>query len=171
MMSESNPLKNTPGQREFIADSDVLVDLLRQTLSNGNTFRFTATGRSMEPFIHSGDTVSIAPLEPSKIRIGDVLAFTHPLDGRLLAHRLIRIKGDDYLMKGDASHDQPDGWVRPDALLGRLIHVERGNLKVLIGLGVEKALIALLSRENYLVPLLNGLRSVKYFFVKTLSSK
>jgi len=171
MTPKENTLNKKDGEREFVADTDLLIDLLRQTLSNGKTFRFSAKGRSMEPFIRSGDIISITPLSPQKPRVGDILAFVYPLDGRLLVHRMILIRGNHYLMKGDASTNQPDGWVKPETLLGRVNRVERGNRKVMIGLGVEKALIALLSRENYLVPLFDRLRSIKLFFEKSLAIK
>jgi hypothetical protein len=164
MSLTENPLNIEPAQGEFVAETDVLIDLLLQTLSHGNTFRFNASGRSMEPFIHSGDTVSIVQLLSSLPRLGDVLAFIHPLDGRLLLHRMIQKKGNEYLMKGDNLSDYSDGWVSAQQLLGKVSHIDRGDRKIWFGLGVEKRLIALLSRWNWLVPMLNRLRAFRLFF-------
>lgn len=163
-MTRSNKTPNYEApQVERVADTGVLTDLMRETLAHGNTFRFRAPGRSMEPFIRSGDTVSIAPFSPSQPQLGDVLAFLHPLDDRLLVHRLIQIKGNKFLMKGDNTRDHNDGWVSTPHLLGRVKQVERGKRKITFGLGVEKHLIALLSRRNWLVPIVNHLRRVKQF--------
>ena len=136
---------------------------MRETLAHGNTFRFRAPGRSMEPFIRSGDTVSIAPFSPSQPQLGDVLAFLHPLDDRLLVHRLIKKDGGKYLVKGDNLLDHNDGWASADRLLGKVTRVDRGDRKIRFGLGFEKVVIALLSRRNWLVPIVNHLRRVKQF--------
>ncbi len=157
------PIKNEDKAEAIIAVNTLLIDLIRDTLASSSTFRFAAAGGSMQPFIYSGDTVSITPL-PDSPKLGDVLAFIHPQDGRLLVHRLIQKKVDNFLMKGDNTRDHNDGWVSTPHLLGRVKQVERGKRKITFGLGVEKYLIALLSRWNKLVPILNGLRSAKHFF-------
>lgn len=163
MSLTEGPDDTDPSQSEFVADSEDLIGLLKETLAKGNTFRFDATGRSMEPFIRSGDTVSIAPLLPSEPRLGDVLAFNHPLGGRLLVHRVVQKRRNEYLMKGDSASDHADGWVKASLLLGKVNRVSRGKRKIFFGLGVEKYLIALLSRQNWLVPILNHLRRLKQF--------
>jgi len=162
-MPPQMPIKNEDKAEAIIAVNTLLIDLIRDTLASSSTFRFAAAGGSMQPFIYSGDTVSITPL-PDSPKLGDVLAFIHPQDGRLLVHRLIQKKVDNFLMKGDNTRDHNDGWVSTPHLLGRVKQVERGKRKITFGLGVEKYLIALLSRWNKLVPILNGLRSAKHFF-------
>jgi len=115
----------------------------------------------MSPLIRSGDKIFVAPVDKGAIHLGDVLAFTHPENGRVLAHRVVRISEGRYFCKGDNVSAGGDGWVSVEDVLGRVTRVERDGREHHMGLGAEKWLIALLSRGNSLVPLLNFLRRIK----------
>ncbi len=56
-----------------------LIELLQAVLDKGVPFRFRAKGFSMTPFIKDGDVITIFPLEGSRPRLGDIVAFTHPV--------------------------------------------------------------------------------------------
>ncbi len=118
----------------------------------------------MAPFIHHNDVISVAPLGARPVRCGDILAFIAPRDGRLLVHRAVQTSPAAFLCKGDNIPLQNDGWVPAEAVLGRVIQIQRGGKQKRLGLGAEKVLIALLSRWGVLVPLLNALRRVRGAF-------
>jgi signal peptidase len=60
---------------------------------------------SMEPAINIGDVVIVGPVSPGAIHAGDII--TYKLDKNLITHRVLSIKGDTLITKGDANED-PD---------------------------------------------------------------
>jgi len=143
-------------------DSDELAILIQAALAGGNAISFNAPGRSMAPFIRSGDKIFVAPVAKALIRTGDVLAFVHPDTGRVLVHRVIRITDGQYFLKGDNVKGEGDGWISFEDVLGRVVRIQRGGKEHHLGLGPEKGLTAFLSRWKMLVPLVNFLRRIKW---------
>lgn len=85
------------------------------------------TGSSMLPLIWDGDHVLVAH-GPAGVRRGDVIVFR--CEGRLVAHRVLCIYGDDtgitFVTKGDnALHLDPP--VNADEMVGRVLSVRRGK--------------------------------------------
>ena len=158
-----------PPKLEQSVDSVDLAALIRTATAAGHKFCFNAPGKSMEPLIRSGDKIFISPVEKDSIQLGDILAFVHPQDGRVLAHRVVRIGDGKFYCKGDNINAQSDGWIPWEDVLGRVERVQRDGKDHHLGLGVEKKLIALLSRRKSLVPLLNILRRVKRMLAKPFS--
>jgi hypothetical protein len=119
----------------------------------------------MHPFIRDGDVITVSPLGEGSPGLGDVVAFVQREIERLVVHRVIRIKANAYFMKGDGTGgvDSPVPTVN---VLGLVTTVERGRKRVLIGLGPERFLIALLTRKGLMVPLVRVaaklLRPIRY---------
>jgi hypothetical protein len=130
------------------------ADLIRDVMAHGKPFRFQASGISMSPLIRDGDTITLAPLAKRPPRLGDVLAFIRPDINKLMVHRVVGIRKGRLLLKAD-NGTQPDGWVDPQGILGRVVQVDHQQQPYPYGLGSERVLIALLSRLNLLQP---GLR-------------
>ena len=147
---------------EHLIDSEELADLIRAAVANENTICFNAPGRSMAPFIQSGDRIFISLVSKASIRAGDVLAFVHPNTGRVLAHRVVRITGGQFFTKGDNVRGEGDGWICFTDVLGRVIRLQRNGSELRLGLGPEKLLIAQLSRGKILVSLINFLQRIKW---------
>jgi hypothetical protein len=132
---------------------EVLPELVRDILSKDAECRFQAKGHSMSPFIKDGDVVTISPLHGSTPRLGNVVAFNHPEAGKLVIHRIVRKQGSSYLARGENTFDA-DGLIDKQDIVGFVTRVERKGRRVLIGLGPERLLIAFLSRNGLLLPLL-----------------
>ena len=154
---------------ERTVNSDELANLIRDAVSKEKIISFNAPGNSMAPFIHSGDKIFVAPVAEASIRTGDVLVFVQPDIGRLLAHRVIRIKNRHYFPKGDNVSRKGDGWISFSDVLGRVIRVQRIGNERHLGLGQEKLLISLLSRGKILVPMLNIFRRIKRGFRRSIA--
>jgi hypothetical protein len=127
--------------------------LMAGVLATGSTFRFEAPGFSMAPMINNGDILTLAPLVGQPPRLGDVLAFIRPATGSPVVHRVVAVRKDHYLLKGDHGRTS-DGWIPTDQLLGRVIRVERNQHTIKVGFGLERYPIAVLSRVNLLQPAL-----------------
>jgi hypothetical protein len=149
---EISPFDN--GQiKELPLTGAELIELIRPVLESGKTVRFRSRGWSMAPLIRDGDIIQIAPLAQQAPGMGDVVAFANPGTGRLLVHRVIGIKLYGYLTQGDNLPGKPDGLIPAEAMLGKVVGVERNGQPVRFGLGVERWLIAFCSRYG-LLPIL-----------------
>lgn len=156
---------------EHTLDPEELVNLIRAAVVDGNMICFNAPGRSMAPFIQSGDKIYVAPAAKGSINAGDILAFVHPESGRVLAHRVVKIANGRFFCKGDSVTSEGDGWISFEDVLGRVVRIQRDGKEIHLGLGVERKLIALLSRWKILVPLLNFLRRIKWGIKRLISPK
>jgi len=149
-------------RREKRIDSAQLAELVRMVSERGFASSFEVSGSSMMPFIRSRDKVCISPVEKNEIRRGDVLAFVFGEDNHMLIHRVVKISDESFLCKGDNQTQNLDGWIGYDDVIGRVTEIRRVGKAVKLGLGVEKGLIARLSIDNRLVPLVSGLRRMKW---------
>ncbi len=134
---------------ELTLPGDALVDLIRSMLIRGSSVKIKAAGRSMFPFIRSGDVVTLSALGGLSPRIGDVVALRVNGSGQLALHRVAAKTHDCCLTRGD-NCDEPDGLATKDDLLGRVSAVERNGTAVSLGLGLERRLIAFLSKYGLL---------------------
>jgi hypothetical protein len=130
--------------------SNLLLDLTAELLSRGTTVRFRPSGRSMYPSIREGELITVEPVQPSDVELGDIILYRVDRDrptqssvlspqssSGLIAHRVIgteRKQGAStqssvlsphhFLLRGDASLscDKP---VEARQILGRVASVER----------------------------------------------
>ncbi|MGB5218281.1 MAG: GNAT family N-acetyltransferase [Smithella sp.] len=123
--------------------------LLLATVEKEASLRTMARGFSMRPFIRDKDILTIGPVKDKKNFLGDVVAFTHPENGRMAIHRIIGHTDKGWLIRGDNCLE-PDGVVPEDKIIGRVSRVERGEKDVRLGIGKAGALIAILNRGNAL---------------------
>ena len=134
-------------QRDEISlKGESLKALLKDVVKRGKKFRFETKGFSMQPFIRNGDVLTLAPLSGREIRIGDIVACEEPVSGKLIVHRVVRKRGNGYLIKGDNSLKE-DGCVQRDSIFGRVVRVERRGKAVSFSLGPEKYVIAAVSGD------------------------
>lgn len=149
---------------ELAVSSKELLVLMEAVLAKKRLFRFRARGWSMAPFIRDGDLITVEPLSNKKPGIGEVISFVHPQSGKLVVHRAVDIDEKGLLLQGDSLQAVSDGIVPYSLLLGRVIRIERNGEHVWIGLGLERYLIAWLSRSGMLKHLYDWLSSRKRNF-------
>lgn len=74
--------------------------IIHKVLSEGGTFRFYPKGTSMEPMIHQGqDQVILKPL-PEKLKKYQMILYKRA-NGAFVLHRIVKVKKDSYIMRGD----------------------------------------------------------------------
>jgi len=156
---------------ERSVDSEELANLIRAATADGNSICFNAPGRSMAPFIQSGDKIFVAPAAKGLLQAGDVVAFVHPESGRVLAHRVVKISEGSFLCRGDNVSAGGDGWIAFEDVLGRVVRVQREGKETRLGLGVERLLIGLFSRWKILVPTIDILRRLKWGFRRIIGRR
>jgi signal peptidase I len=139
--------------QELPLSGQVLLELMRAVLARGVPFRFCARGWSMMPFIRDGDVITVSPLLPAQLGIGEVVAFVSPETGKLVVHRVVARRGKTWLIQGDSIPEREDELVPSENLLGRVTRIERNGRHIWIGLGPERYGIAWLSRARLLIPL------------------
>ncbi len=138
------------GKKGLSLPNSSLIELLQAVLSSRLRFRLQVKGSSMSPFIRDGDVVTIARQHFLRsYNYGRVVAFIHPQNGRLMIHRVVGRKGGSYLTQGD-NVSGADGLLSPDRILGHITCAERDGMRVFIGFGPERFLIAFLSRQRLL---------------------
>jgi len=104
----------------MIVSARDLMPLIRAALERDQGVRMTATGSSMFPFICSGDVVELEPVRLTP-GVGDlVLAQCPPApDGeRYVLHRVVRVEGGSFFLRGDSQKDCEGPFAGAD-ILGR----------------------------------------------------
>lgn len=160
-----NPKLFSVKAREMPLSGFALVALMKAVLARGVPFRFCARGWSMTPFIRDGDVITIEPLTGTIPRIGDVVAFTRGEDGKLVVHRVVDRNRVALRIQGDSTPGCPDGIVPFEDVLGRVKDILRNGKKVSLGLGLERYIIAWLSRAKLVLPLSLWLANLRKHFL------
>jgi hypothetical protein len=93
------------------------------------------------------------------------VVFTHPHTGKLIIHRIIGKRAGSYLAKGDNAPER-DGLISRAAILGRVIKVERDGKEPLLGLGLDRFIIAFMTRTG-LLPLVWPVWRLVRFFMRS----
>lgn len=133
--------------------SEIRLELLREIINQGKLFRFRASGHSMYPYIKNQDIITVAPCSRENLHQGDIVAFIRPDTKKLTVHRIIRKKGESYLIQGD-NCDKPDGFIPTSKILGTVVRIERDHQHASYGLGFERKIIAGLSKAGLLQELI-----------------
>lgn len=155
---------NTTAVEPYSIPNDYFAEILSSVIERGVPFRFQASGMSMSPFVRSGDVLTISPVAGS-LKLGEVVAFRHPAGGRFAVHRIVKIRNHGFFIQGD-NCAEPDGWMTPDAILGRVTSIKRAGCEIRLGLGVERVVIAALSWAGFLILLVKPARWAYHRLVK-----
>lgn len=109
-------------------------DMVREQLARGVRVRGRVQGTSMLPLMPPGTLIEIAPVRVADLRPGDVVAIER--GGRTVCHVLTGIRrgggaGAGELRLGTAGTSAwPDDWVGASALVGRVVEVDFGLLRL-----------------------------------------
>jgi signal peptidase I len=92
-----------------------------------------AMGISMVPAIQPGDVLSIQPVDPKEVSLGDIVVYVR--EQILVVHRIVRTSAastEPYLVtRGDRLlRDDPP--ILPGDLIGRVASIERRNRRVMV---------------------------------------
>ena len=130
----SFPTLSSPEERP---QSSAFSDVAQALAFAGISFRFKAVGQSMYPTIQSGEMLHVEPTGKHTPKRGDIVLFR--TNGKFKAHRIVRLTGENFITRGDASL-QDDGVVRRTEVLGLVVAKESretGKLVSLAGLAAR----------------------------------
>jgi hypothetical protein len=89
-------------------DKAVMMEEIRQMISEGKTVTITLKGNSMNPFIvHLRDQMTLGPWKDEEIRKGTV-ALVKDIRGNYLIHRIIKREGNKVTLLGDGNVAQTE---------------------------------------------------------------
>lgn len=113
--------------------------LLKNTMNKERYIEIPAQGNSMFPFIRQGDVCRFFPC--TTFKKGDVVLFCST-EGRLIAHRIVRIQVNHnqllFYLKGDTNlgFDKP---INEERILGTLVSVQKKHFQLSSGHFLAKA--------------------------------
>jgi len=124
-------------------------DLITDLLQEGYKVSFDAPGHSMFPTIMANETIMVEPINPVRVRMGDIILYR--TDGRLIAHRVVGINTPSnkstsscsvhgsqssvlsahhcFIFRGDAS-TACDAPVKAGQILGKVVSIERNGFNI-----------------------------------------
>lgn len=87
--------------KEVVMKNEQLMPAIVKIINEGHTVTLRLRGRSMRPFLEDNRDIALLSM-PRKPRKGEpVLAEVSP--GRYVLHRIISVKGDDIVLRGDGN--------------------------------------------------------------------
>jgi len=129
-------------------NTDLFSEMLEETLNRGHSIRFRAPGDSMYPTICDDDLITVEPIKPATVIVGDIILYEHK--SKVTVHRVMRIlkrseknlrsalQGPqdrslsetlEFIFRGDAAiHD--DAPVSSEQILGKVVSIERNGRRI-----------------------------------------
>src|SRR5579884_2751036 len=95
------------------------VNDARKALAAGRQVQVRPFGGSMRGWIESGQLVTLAPVEPSEVRAGDLALVGWK--GGFLLHLVKEVRGDQLLIGNNLG--KANGWVSSAAVIGKVVAV------------------------------------------------
>jgi hypothetical protein len=103
----------------------------------------------MYPLFKAGDCVSISEVPPGNLKRGDAIAYRSDISPSPIVHRIIAIKSDSFLVRGDNNPSDSVEEVSFSSVLGRVDTLERSGKKRIVSGGRRGIFIArVLARDG-----------------------
>lgn len=100
-----------------------------EILNKGETLYYRNVGNSMLPFIKEGeDLLVIDAYKDQRLKVGDVILYKRDT-GKYVLHRIVSVRKNDYLLRGDNQYNTETGIVDRH-ILGVLREVIKPNQRI-----------------------------------------
>ena len=130
----------------YLKPSVQKITFFLSMLEDGYDLRLRVTGTSMSPFLETGSYVTLSRIPISELKIGDII-FCRSDDGSFILHRLIAIKNEMLITKGDAL-GSPDKPFEKKDYQGKVIRIEQHRSHTIISRNME---LRSIQTANYLI--------------------
>lgn len=91
-----------------------------EALKRGESVKIKPHGHSMRGKVNDGDTVTLAPADPAKLAVGDVVLVR--VKGNILLHLIKAINGERFLIGNNRGGI--NGWVGQHCIYGIATQIE-----------------------------------------------
>lgn len=110
--------------RAQIVNNKAFFIQIREQIAQGRKVTIRAKGWSMLPFIWDDrDTLTLAQLREDSYKVGRIV-FAQLGTGRYIVHRIDRIEGSRFVLRGDGNPYQEE-YVHRDKILAELVSIGR----------------------------------------------
>ncbi len=108
----------------------VLMEMWREACSSGGSLSFKISSASMRPMIEVGDVVRVGRVEPSRVRVGDILAFQDVQN--VVVHRIIgrRWSGQQLIFRHGGDAGGLSGKIATQHLIGKVLAVKKEGREI-----------------------------------------
>ncbi|TCO59493.1 S26 family signal peptidase [Actinocrispum wychmicini] len=97
-----------------------VLDAAAARVAGGETVRFRPTGSSMVPLIRSRQLVTVAPVDPAKLDVDDIVLVR--VSGTLYLHRVTALAGQRVQIGNNRG--RINGWTSRDRVFGICVDVD-----------------------------------------------
>ena len=112
--------------REIELTGANLCEIATEILSRGGSFQFKGHGWSMYPFIRDGAVITVSPVQPHCLRVGDVVLCN--IQSVPVVHRIVakgKLQGQaDFRIRGDV-FSGPGEELSSASVMGRVVKVQQ----------------------------------------------
>ncbi|GAA2607096.1 hypothetical protein GCM10010411_46650 [Actinomadura fulvescens] len=98
------------------------LDLIAARVAGGATVRFRPTGSSMVPLIRSRDLVTVAPVDPAKLEVGDIVLAK--VAGTVYLHLVSALDPARGRVQISNNRGRVNGWTQHARVYGICVSVE-----------------------------------------------
>ncbi|KAB2350797.1 S24/S26 family peptidase [Actinomadura rudentiformis] len=98
------------------------MDAIAARVAGGATVRFRPTGSSMVPLIRSRDLVTVAPVDPAKLEVGDIVLAK--VAGTVYLHLVSALDPARGRVQISNNRGRVNGWTHHDRVYGICLSVE-----------------------------------------------
>lgn len=112
-------------QQQLRMRSEAFFSEILSRIAEGKTPRILPRGSSMRPFIRGvGDTIVLSPLDEDSFQVGRIVLAR--IDRGYLVHRIVRIDGEVFTLRGDGNPYQREQCTR-EQILAEVKCIHRGK--------------------------------------------
>lgn len=139
-----------------------LFPVIAEVIASGGEFRLYPRGVSMLPLIKQG-TDSVVLVSLGDVAVNDMVLYRRD-DGQFVLHRVVKIKGDEYVMCGDNQYELEYGIKRKHLLAG-VSCIYHGEQRVSFDSDEYKSYVASLPKKRRRMKLKTRLFKIKSVFI------
>lgn len=134
----------------------ILLHFSQKIFEKGENLRVQVFGSSMFPLIRSGDIVTVKPMPPENLTVGEVLFYYK--DGIFFAHRLKERSSNSLIITRGDNLPFNDNFITPSEVLGKIVTVERRGKKI----DMESGLMRLVNWTTARIPIYWIIRFISF---------
>lgn len=128
------------------------------------------TGPSMRPLLKTGDIILIQPIEPKKLKAGDIITYSNHQKKVVISHRLIKINKNQFITAGDNNPKIDDKNPSAQDILGKVYFVNRDHkIKKIYGGWPCLVFFNFFFLRNRLLKIIQIISHPIYFFLASIN--